>query len=253
MNEEAAFLNAIFANPDDDAPRLIYADWLEERDDPKGEFIRLQCKHANQWFQALSISGDKDCARMEYLEKTHGASWVQQAPKLPGLNWRLWRGFPSWIHVQSWQALSQHLQVIFQAAPVEYLTIERLNLAGARALAKSPYLERIRVLDLAYGAIGTLGALRALLASPALAKLQTLRLFHSNHGDALAIELAKCPYLSGLKLLSLYSSEVDDAGAYALARSPYLKTVGFIELSRNRFGDDAEAELEETFGDRINT
>jgi uncharacterized protein (TIGR02996 family) len=33
MSDEAAFLNAILAAPDDNAPRLVYADWLDERDD----------------------------------------------------------------------------------------------------------------------------------------------------------------------------------------------------------------------------
>src|SRR5262245_14035787 len=42
MNHEKAFLAAIRANPDDEAPRLVYADWLEERGDARAEFIRLQ-------------------------------------------------------------------------------------------------------------------------------------------------------------------------------------------------------------------
>lgn len=40
--EDAAFLQAILANPADDVPRLIYADWLEERGDPRGEYLRLE-------------------------------------------------------------------------------------------------------------------------------------------------------------------------------------------------------------------
>jgi uncharacterized protein (TIGR02996 family) len=40
---ERKFLEAIFANPTDDAPRLVYADWLTERGHPRGEFIVLQC------------------------------------------------------------------------------------------------------------------------------------------------------------------------------------------------------------------
>ncbi len=40
MSEEQAFLRAILERPDDDAPKLIYADWLEERGDPRGEFLR---------------------------------------------------------------------------------------------------------------------------------------------------------------------------------------------------------------------
>ncbi len=41
MNEEAAFLAGIRANPGDAALRLVYADWLEERGDPRAEFIRI--------------------------------------------------------------------------------------------------------------------------------------------------------------------------------------------------------------------
>src|SRR5213078_614891 len=44
--EEMAFRQAIIDNPDDDAHRLIFADWLEERGDPRAEFIRVQCELA---------------------------------------------------------------------------------------------------------------------------------------------------------------------------------------------------------------
>jgi uncharacterized protein (TIGR02996 family) len=44
---EAAFLQDILAHPEDDTPRLVYADWLEEHDAPeRAEFIRLQCQLA---------------------------------------------------------------------------------------------------------------------------------------------------------------------------------------------------------------
>jgi uncharacterized protein (TIGR02996 family) len=40
---EAAFLQALREAPDDATPRLVYADWLEERGDPaRAEFLRLQ-------------------------------------------------------------------------------------------------------------------------------------------------------------------------------------------------------------------
>ena len=38
--EEASFLRAICESPDDVAPRLIYADWLDERGDPRGAVVR---------------------------------------------------------------------------------------------------------------------------------------------------------------------------------------------------------------------
>ncbi len=41
---EAAFLDAIADEPDEDGPRLVYADWLMEQGDPRGELIRIQCE-----------------------------------------------------------------------------------------------------------------------------------------------------------------------------------------------------------------
>jgi uncharacterized protein (TIGR02996 family) len=43
MSDEAALLSAITAHPDEDTPRLAYADWLDENEAPlQAEFIRVQ-------------------------------------------------------------------------------------------------------------------------------------------------------------------------------------------------------------------
>ncbi len=42
--QERAFLDAIIADPADDTPRLVFADWLSDnKQEERGEFIRLQC------------------------------------------------------------------------------------------------------------------------------------------------------------------------------------------------------------------
>src|SRR5262249_13022193 len=42
--QEEAFVQDVRENPDDPAPRLVYADWLDENGDAdRAEFIRLQC------------------------------------------------------------------------------------------------------------------------------------------------------------------------------------------------------------------
>jgi uncharacterized protein (TIGR02996 family) len=42
MNHDDAFLQAILDAPDDDTPRLVYADWLEEYGQPdRAAFIRV--------------------------------------------------------------------------------------------------------------------------------------------------------------------------------------------------------------------
>ena len=49
MTERLALLSAILANPEDDLPRLVFADWLDEHgttdaDAARSEFIRLGCQ-----------------------------------------------------------------------------------------------------------------------------------------------------------------------------------------------------------------
>jgi uncharacterized protein (TIGR02996 family) len=41
MNEEAGFIAALIAEPDDRTTLLVYADWLDERSDPRAEYLRL--------------------------------------------------------------------------------------------------------------------------------------------------------------------------------------------------------------------
>jgi uncharacterized protein (TIGR02996 family) len=40
VTDDEAFIRAIVDSPGDDAPRLIYADWLDERRDPCMKDVR---------------------------------------------------------------------------------------------------------------------------------------------------------------------------------------------------------------------
>lgn len=45
MDDHAPFIRTIHNNPDDDGPRLVYADWLEEQGEcDRAELIRVQCE-----------------------------------------------------------------------------------------------------------------------------------------------------------------------------------------------------------------
>jgi uncharacterized protein (TIGR02996 family) len=73
MSEREAFLKAIAANPADDTARLVFADWLDERDDPLGEFIRLQIQLDRK--PKRPRSGTL-VAREKELLKAHQAEWL---------------------------------------------------------------------------------------------------------------------------------------------------------------------------------
>lgn len=49
MVEEEAFLRRIIDSSGDDLSRLIYSDWLEEREDPRAQFLRAEVEWAKPW------------------------------------------------------------------------------------------------------------------------------------------------------------------------------------------------------------
>lgn len=69
-SDEAAFLNAIRTNPADETARLVYADWLADRDDPRADFARLSAEFLR-------------CVRgLAALRQTAPAEWVRDVDPL---------------------------------------------------------------------------------------------------------------------------------------------------------------------------
>ncbi|HVK11360.1 MAG TPA: TIGR02996 domain-containing protein [Gemmataceae bacterium] len=86
MPDAAPFLAAIRAAPADDAPRLVYADWLDERGQPeRAEFIRVQCELARR------ESADLRAREDELLRQHHDAFAGPLAG--PWIRYRFERGF----------------------------------------------------------------------------------------------------------------------------------------------------------------
>jgi uncharacterized protein (TIGR02996 family) len=83
-------LSAIIADPDNDTPRLVYADRLEKQGDPRGEFIRVQCELAR------SPKQKKRRAKLEAQEtgllNAYGQQWRDALlpPNLPTPKDRTW-------------------------------------------------------------------------------------------------------------------------------------------------------------------
>lgn len=67
---EGELLEKVYQAPAEDAPRLVYADWLLEHEDPRGELIMLQYKRESQ---GLTIEEQK---REAALIREHAATWL---------------------------------------------------------------------------------------------------------------------------------------------------------------------------------
>ncbi|HEY7426081.1 MAG TPA: TIGR02996 domain-containing protein [Gemmataceae bacterium] len=104
MTPNDAFLQAILANPEDDTPRLVYADWLDERGDPRGEFIRVQCQ------MAILSADDERRPPLEQQERRllerHQDEWLGPLRHLLG-SWLFRRGFLEAITVPATTYLRQ--------------------------------------------------------------------------------------------------------------------------------------------------
>ncbi len=86
---DAELLAAIYAAPADDAPRAVYADWLQQRGDPRGEFIALQLLRAHG-------GGTPEQADREHeLVTAHGPDWLAPLPIAKTAAVRFERGFVS--------------------------------------------------------------------------------------------------------------------------------------------------------------
>jgi len=93
MTERERLIRAIEADPDDDAVRLVYADWCEENGDAdRARFIRLQCESTRLCAES---GGGESPAEWERLQDE--ASALQKANVKP---WTA--GLPRWALKDAW-------------------------------------------------------------------------------------------------------------------------------------------------------
>jgi uncharacterized protein (TIGR02996 family) len=307
VTHDEAFLQAIRDEPASDVPRLVYADWLEEKGDAeaadRAEFIRVQCRlyelpeghrgrgaleararellrgHWRAWVGPLrELAGP--------LRDRIGEGWMRETFYAEGLD-RFSRGFVETLnltartfveqadalahltplrHLRVWRgggcidvlAGAPHLGWLTTLAFVDYYQYP-LAADDARALAESPHLTRLRVLNLFRNGVGDEG-LAALARAPWLAgldwlqvadngisergvaalaasgrplRLGTLSLYDNPIGDAGCAALAGARTLAGLRTLSLSYCGIGDAGVEALARSGLLANLHTLDLAGN--------------------
>jgi uncharacterized protein (TIGR02996 family) len=82
-------LAAIYAEPELDAHRAVYADWLCDRGDPRGEFIHLQLAASR------GANSAEATARMHALQRAHVKAWLGPLDRvLTRASVAFERGFP---------------------------------------------------------------------------------------------------------------------------------------------------------------
>lgn len=187
--QEARLLDAIFCDPQDDGPRAVYADWLTERDDPRGEFITMQLARANDW-AADTWKHEKT------LLTEHGRKWIGPL-RIVMTNPVFDRGFPCratrWSNKSGFSKLKSH---------PAWSTIETLCYPwddlgkDAARIITNPNLRSLTGLGNADDEL-----LVQLAKRDGLRRLQRLGLLYpANHGNTLSTWLDEAPVQQNLFL-----------------------------------------------------
>ncbi len=236
---ERKLLKAVLAAPDDDAPRLKYADWLAANGQPeRAELIRIQIELARLEEAAEPDADptpeeDRLYERAEELVAEH--AWYLGMPEIPGVEWGggphhgFERGFMAYATVTDADTFCARMGDVFAVAPVAEVKIDGADDEALAAVARSPHLARLRRLRLTYGEVGDAGA-SALAASPHAVQLRLLCFFACKVGPAGAVALAASPHLSGLRDLTLNACPVGAEGARAVLESPALVGLELVDL-----------------------
>jgi uncharacterized protein (TIGR02996 family) len=254
-----AFLQAVKDDCDNDAPRLVLADWLDEQgDSARAELLRLQC-------------GGRPCLhrrRVEELLAVYRYRWHGPLPPDVQVEFRrglfhvqmtaerlLWDDFPPALR-QAWQdgwvdslcltEVGHLLSLVAQSEWLANLTALDLSYSHldddvARLLAASPHLGGLAHLDLGYNPVSEAGE-RALLEAPGLRNLKSLRLDSPllRVAQELRNRLLLCRgghlTLSGVSLLH-------DSHVELLATAPQVETLTSLDLGGTHLTDSTLSRL----------
>lgn len=151
MTDREALLRAVCENPDDDLPRLVFADWLDEHDEPeRAHFVRTQVE-----FARLAREGQGASKELRQIDraiwKQHGKQWQLELPQIHGVEWfsECYRGFVERVYVESDKILVDHADSIFASAPVQHLTITTFR--GAASFSMLDSLRHLKTLTITVG------------------------------------------------------------------------------------------------------
>jgi uncharacterized protein (TIGR02996 family) len=229
---QAALLQAILDDPDDDVVRLVFADWCEEDGQAdRAEFIRLQFEEARKQV-GQDASETKLSAREKALLRRHARTWF--APPRgwkPGNEYKVRRGFP-WAVTGSYQAVHDQQETLARW-PITRLNPYLNQPEHARLLAEATFLPRIRELGLYYLHFGA-EVLRVLVESPSLAGLQWLNAGSCALEDVGAAVLAYLPHLPRLRHLDLRNNDITSVGMQTLIESEQRGAIESLVLCGNR-------------------
>jgi uncharacterized protein (TIGR02996 family) len=234
--EEQAFIRAIAERPDDDGPRLIFADWLDEIGDERADFIRTQC----------ALARETDPLRLHNL-KRHEAKLVDDFGDvwLEPLGTGLIRGIFTRGMLEQVEVHPDHL-LAYGGDWFRWFPIDKLQVAlrghQIDSFASKPWLQHVRSLRLSESELGDQGCMRV-LGSPHIGPLDELWLRSTGIGLPALRWLVQSPLIARLRVLLLSGNTLGDEGAQILARAPSLEKLEVLYIAGCGMSWDAAAAI----------
>lgn len=271
-----ALYRAICAQPDEDTPRLMFADLVEE----DGDYLRAQFIRTQVALAGVPVY-DPAWVHARQFEADAATGWSQTdalpKPLPPGASWQRFefrRGFAWKVGVLSLGTFVQGGAPLFDLAPIQALDIDSRDRPNLGPLADWPHLARLRKLEFSIGwfgadAIARLAAsphatgltelgfefegvspegLTVLAGSPLFARLKGLELRSNNFPPALLVDSLSAATAPGsLSRLSLPYNRLDRDDAENLFRLPLVQALQHLDVSDNdRLGPDGVTALAES-------
>ena len=257
MNQESAFIDLVLQNPDDDGPRLVYADWLEEQGDcDHAEFIRLQCELAR------TQADDRRRLDSEYRQASlllnHRQEWEPSFDRPfvgSQLRFEFVRGFPE-LHTDIHTFLALEYQFL-AGFPVTMVHLDRDDEHPEDEdrefwdrLVLCPFLDRVATINMFL-----IGAeVQLLLESPHLTRLQSLSATLIEMTNRDANQLASHPAMASVTNLQLILADelrphseaamtLGDEAARGIGASPLMSNLRRLSLAGNAVGNEGAAAL----------
>ncbi len=261
MLDDSSFLRTIRENPADDGPRLVYADWLEERGQTwRAEFIRTQCDLAR--LKPRQHGRGPLNKRVDYLLKDHWrtlfgdlAGLIRERAagtlepraesygryrRIRGIDVEIKRGFIDSIEI-SVADFARYGPALMRQSVVDHLCIlgsynhfgvQPFRTRVARMLKDELPLARPRSFELSNCGL-SFSSYRLLLSGSGFSRTQRLWFTNSRVGDDELALIARSRQLSNLVELSLQSNSFGDRGLQLLSESPHLNSLGLLRINDN--------------------
>ena len=225
------FFEHILEHPDDDSPRLVFADWLDQHGEgPRAELIRVQVERARlpEWErEQVSLQ-----LRESALLAKHGEKWKAELPTIEGVTWgEFRRGFVATATFANAKALGENATACWAATPFEAASVPWPR-ARERVDQISP-ISNLRELTLTGNIWDSEDDVVRMANAPLLSTLRTLNSPKCNlSGEGFQWLLAS-PHFAQLTALRAPMNAIGRAAVTALTQSVSLKSLAELDLSES--------------------